>query len=499
MRSTKPDGWLQKLMYVLITVLSIYILYKGTGLLAKNDIFRQSVESSALPKNAEDTAVRTYAPGYAAAVEGKKSRGWLADLLEPLVPVYSYMAGMDTEEELEANAGETKNTAEKGQASGQQEEQSQTEKRSASENTDENREPQNPEDTETSEMKTSVFEEKTDDLETERNVSEEKADSSETEKNVAEEKAGVSETEKNASEESSAMENTTSESDEDLPLYEKDPETGEAEEALEAAGMGKGTGGRSLLTEQLKDFNYLITNYYTLDSGTSIDHSLLNAEKLLTEDLSIQKNPEVPQILIYHTHSQEAFADSREGETSDSIVGMGEVLAELLRTKYGYQVIHDTGVYDLVNGVLDRSAAYDYARESVQKKLEEHPDIEVVIDLHRDGVDGQKFVTEINGKPCSMIMFFNGLSRDEEGNPLTWLDNPYVADNLAFSLQLQLKARQQYSGYTRNIYLKAERFNLHLRPRSLLIEAGTQLNTVEEEKNAMEPLADLLDQVLSGK
>ena len=118
-----------------------------------------------------------------------------------------------------------------------------------------------------------------------------------------------------------------------------------------------------------------------------------------------------------------------------------------------------------------------------------------MIDLHRDGVEGQKFVTEIDGKPCSMVMFFNGISRNQQGE-ISYLPNPYVKQNLAFSFQMEFAARQQYPGFTRNIYLKAERFNLHLRPRSVLIEAGTQLNTVEEERNAMEILANLLDEVL---
>ena len=235
-----------------------------------------------------------------------------------------------------------------------------------------------------------------------------------------------------------------------------------------------------------------------MDAGTTADAELLDASKLLTEDLSIRKNQQVPQILIYHTHSQEEFADSMPGDVETSIVGMGEVLAEALRG-YGYQVIHDTGVYDLIDGVLDRSAAYDYARVAVEEILREYPTIEVVIDLHRDGVEGQKFVTEIDGKPTSMIMFFNGISRNSQDEPLTYLANPYTQQNLAFSLQLELAARARYPGYTRNIYLKAERFNLHLRPRSLLVEAGTQLNTVEEEKNAMQPLAELLNGVLSGK
>ena len=250
------------------------------------------------------------------------------------------------------------------------------------------------------------------------------------------------------------------------------------------------------LLQQLSDYEYLLNQYFTVDAGTTADAELLDASKLLTEDLSIRKNPQVPQILIYHTHSQEEFADSVPGDTKTSIVGMGEVLTEALQG-YGYQVIHDTGVYDLIDGVLDRSAAYDYARVAVENILQEYPTIEVIIDLHRDGVDGQKFVTEIDGKPTSMIMFFNGISRNSQDEPIAYLANPYTQQNLAFSLQLELAAREKYPGYTRNIYLKAERFNLHLRPRSLLVEAGTQLNTVEEEKNAMQPLADLLHEVLN--
>lgn len=250
------------------------------------------------------------------------------------------------------------------------------------------------------------------------------------------------------------------------------------------------------LLQQLSDYEYLLNQYFTVDAGTTADARLLDASKLLTEDLSIRKNPQVPQILIYHTHSQEEFADSVPGDTKTSIVGMGEVLTEALQG-YGYQVIHDTGVYDLIDGVLDRSAAYDYARVAVENILQEYPTIEVIIDLHRDGVDGQKFVTEIDGKPTSMIMFFNGISRNSQDEPIAYLANPYTQQNLAFSLQLELAAREKYPGYTRNIYLKAERFNLHLRPRSLLVEAGTQLNTVEEEKNAMQPLADLLHEVLN--
>ena len=68
---------------------------------------------------------------------------------------------------------------------------------------------------------------------------------------------------------------------------------------------------------------------------------------------------------------------------------------------------------------------------------------------------------------------------------------------LAFSLQLQIAAEQNYPGFTRRIYLKAYRYSLHMLPKSLLIEAGAQTNTVEEMRNAMEVLASLLHRVLT--
>lgn len=251
--------------------------------------------------------------------------------------------------------------------------------------------------------------------------------------------------------------------------------------------------------DALQDFTYLLENYYTVDASTTADPAQINADALLSPDMQIEKNAGKPQILIYHTHSQEAFADSVSGDVSATIVGMGDYLTELLTEKYGYCVIHNTSVFDMIDGKLDRNAAYNLAESEISQILEKNPSVEVVIDLHRDGLEGEKMVTDINGKPTAKIMFFNGLSRTARNGTIDYLPNPYIAENLAFSFQLQLKAEEYYPGFTRNIYLQSLRYNLHLKPRALLVEAGSQLNTVEEEKNAMEPLADILDMVLSGK
>ena len=251
--------------------------------------------------------------------------------------------------------------------------------------------------------------------------------------------------------------------------------------------------------DKMKDFHFLLDQYFILDASAAIDEDLLDLDTLMGKDLTIHTDTDGPQILIYHTHSQEAFADSRPGDLRDTIMGVGERLKEILTEQYGFEVLHHTKVYDMINGKLDRNKAYNLAAPDIEAILKAYPSIQVVIDLHRDGVEDYRFVTEFNGKPVAKIMFFNGLSYSARNGPVEYLPNPYIADNLAFSFQLQMKAEEYYPGFTRNIYLQSLRYNQHLSSHSLLIESGTQLNTVEEEYNAMEPLADILNQVLRGK
>lgn len=269
---------------------------------------------------------------------------------------------------------------------------------------------------------------------------------------------------------------------------------GEADPAEAAAQPSVPTVDMSI--EKLRDFDYLLSNFYTVDSSTMIGPEQLNADDLLSRSMKIDNTTGGPKVIIFHTHSQEEFVDSTPGDPATSIVGMGDYLTELLNEK-GIETIHDTGVYDIINGQLDRSNAYENAEASVRPLIEANPTLEVAIDLHRDGVaEGTHLVTEINGKPTAKIMYFNGLSRTRTNGDIDYLYNPYIQDNLAFSLQMQLASESLYPGFVRHIYLRAYRYNLHLLPKSLLVEAGAQTNTVEEMRNAMEVLADTLAHVI---
>ena len=248
--------------------------------------------------------------------------------------------------------------------------------------------------------------------------------------------------------------------------------------------------------EALKDYETFVNKFYTIDANTMVGSSQLDVEKLTGKNLAIEKSGNGPQILIYHTHSQEGFVDSIAGDDSTNIQGVGERLAWILRDTYGYQVLHHTGEYD----VETRDDAYTRALPEISQILAENPTIQVVIDLHRDEVpESTRLVMDLDGRPTARFMFFNGLSRTKTTGDVAYLYNENLEDNLAFSFQMQRKAVEYYPGLTRRIYLKGYRYNMHLASRYLLIELGAQNNTLEEAMNACDPLAHILDMVLSGE
>ena len=220
---------------------------------------------------------------------------------------------------------------------------------------------------------------------------------------------------------------------------------------------------------QLADYETLVRNFYAIDANTMAGSDQLSVEKLLGMDMTLPQEGDGPQILIYHTHSQEAFADSVPGDVNTGIVGVGECLTKILTEQYGYRVLHNTGQYD----VETRDNAYSRALPAVEQILAENPSIQVIIDLHRDEVaEETKLVTDIQGRPTARFMFFNGLSRTRKTGDIDYLANENQEANLAFSFQMQLKAAEYYPGLTRRIYLKGYRYNMHLRPRTLLVELG---------------------------
>lgn len=250
---------------------------------------------------------------------------------------------------------------------------------------------------------------------------------------------------------------------------------------------------------KLKDLAQLRKSFYIVDKKTLMTRDYFDVDKFMKTDLKIKKTGDFPKVLIFHTHSHEMFKDSDQNNLYDGIVGAGERLKNGLEKK-GIKCIHCTERFDVVDGKIKIMGAYERMEPAIRKILSDNPSIEVVIDLHRDGIDESKrLVTNINGKPTAKIMFFNGLCRilnDGKLEETEGLKNPYVPENLAFSFNMNLKANEKFAGFSRGIYLNAYRYSLHFMPKSTLIEMGAQNNTKEEIFNAADLLAEVIADVL---
>lgn len=273
--------------------------------------------------------------------------------------------------------------------------------------------------------------------------------------------------------------------------------------------------------DELRSVDTLLNRFFTVNTNAGIGAvtHYFDIDYFLQSDLHIEKNSDEPQVLIFHTHPMsEFFADSpgrnhltyinyghrHTDYVQYGIMGVGATLAQILTDVYGINVLHHQGLYDWVDGTVQRSGSYERSGPSVERILAEHPSIQLVIDLHRDGIEGPNaqranFVSYINGEPHARIMFVNGLSSIHLGgvtNRLYHLPNPYTQSNLALSFNLQMAMNERFPGLSRRTFLSAFRFVNHLRPMSLLVEAGMQYNHMQDVHNAMEPLAYLIYSVL---
>ena len=253
--------------------------------------------------------------------------------------------------------------------------------------------------------------------------------------------------------------------------------------------------------EQLLNFDYLISRLFLVDSETILLPKDIDVLNFLEADLTINTQKKGPQILVFHSHSAEMFIDSNPAYPMTGIMGVGKYLTEILAQVHGIETMHYTGRFDKVDGISARAGSYERMEPVIRQILKDNPSIQVVIDLHRDGVGDHvpPFITYIDGVRTAQIMFFNGLSRRNRGGTpeaVRWLYNPYQQENLNFSFRLQLAANQIYPGLARRIYLRAFRYSLHMKPLSTLVEVGNQHNTQQEAKNAMHPLADIIAAVV---
>ncbi len=191
-----------------------------------------------------------------------------------------------------------------------------------------------------------------------------------------------------------------------------------------------------------------------------------------------------PTVLIFHTHTTESYLPAYTGayytktaarstDPANNMVRVGEAICKELEAR-GIGYIHDTAVYDeTYNG------AYARSRQTVLRLLEQYPGIRIVLDVHRDSMwfsdtVAGKPTAVIGGRKAAQIMIITGA---EEG-PVT--DFPDWGLNLRFALSLQNAAQNAYPGLMKPVFFCRRRYNMDVVPCGLLLEFGSDTNTLEE-------------------
>ncbi len=212
----------------------------------------------------------------------------------------------------------------------------------------------------------------------------------------------------------------------------------------------------------------------------------INIKKLLESKADLTVDKEKPAVLIFHTHTTETYeildrdfyAVGHKTRSNDSAVNMVRVGEEIVKEieNAGYKVIHDKVIHD-----SSYNGAYAHSRKSVESYLKEYPSIKVVLDIHRDAIqrsDGTKIkpIATVDGKKAAQIMIISGCQ--EEGGPIEGFPN--WKKNLVFAIELQNTLEELFEGITRPLYFSPRKYNMDLTTCSLLVEVGSDANTLDE-------------------
>lgn len=237
----------------------------------------------------------------------------------------------------------------------------------------------------------------------------------------------------------------------------------------------------------------------TIAGGCTYD---VDKAALLTRPSALDVSGDGPKVLIVHTHSSEAYTQEagweytpsdplRTEEPARSVIRVGDEIAAVLESR-GIEVLHDTALndYPTYNGAYARMEA------TIERYLKAYPSIQMVLDVHRDAAadaagEQLAFTTQLDGESCAQIMLVVGT--DQGG-----LSHPGWQENLANALKLQALMNRRYPGLCRSLDLRAERFNQHETPGSLLAEFGAAGNTLREAIRAGRCFGTCVAELLEG-
>lgn len=198
-------------------------------------------------------------------------------------------------------------------------------------------------------------------------------------------------------------------------------------------------------------------------------------------------------VYIYNTHNSEEYLKGYlEGYNIDPNIMMA---ASLLSDKLNGMGISTIVEENKVSDYLDKNnmnfyQSYTVSREYLKETLKTYPDLKLIIDLHRDSLSREDTFVTINDKNYAKVLFVVGQKYET------------YKDNLSLSNKINDLIKTSYPTLTRGIMMKNGKeqngiYNQDVNSNVILLELGSNNNTIDEVYNTIEILAPILKEAIN--
>lgn len=225
------------------------------------------------------------------------------------------------------------------------------------------------------------------------------------------------------------------------------------------------------------------------------------------DDKPIMMPGEGPKVLIYHSHSREAYMQDpddpyeevareafRSNDMNHTVISVGKALAGYL-TSLGIPTLHDATDHE----GNDYNSAYNKSLETIRQMKDEYKSLQMFIDVHRNSYgkgstkNPDDEVVIINGERVAKLFVVIGTGDDIEGGPE---EKPNWQENAKFAMKLTNKLNEMYPGIAKNVFYRTGRYNQHVSTKAILIEIGSTFTTQKEALRTTKYLAEALRELI---
>ncbi len=219
--------------------------------------------------------------------------------------------------------------------------------------------------------------------------------------------------------------------------------------------------------------------------GNEVEHSLDTAG-LARQLPDLSQKPVL--VAIYHTHNAETYIPYQgqakvEGQNGGVSLAGNEMVKVLAET--GIRAVHDLTIHDYP----DFPTSYIKSEPTARKLVQQNKELQALLDVHRDAGLPVKETVRVGNEDSARVMIV-------VGNGQRGLPDPNWRENYTFAQEVANRLQELHPGVLKKVMLMEGRYNQHVFPHAILVEVGSEKNTLDEVLVASRCFAEALAEVI---